>query len=238
MNTNVSRWTAALPSLKTGPSFSVGQLAVKHLSGVLRWLNERIFFPIRRRYLVNLLTPRLIGKTSVLDLGSSDGGLAASIRDRLASDGHIVEFTGADVRRQPVVRIPTVSYQGDRLPFDDDSFDSVLLIDVLHHTDDPEVVLREAARVSRGSVIVKDHYYENEAQHRRLQRSDYIGNAPYGIRLPYNYLSLDSWTPFLTVQCGMSIRASHRFRFNKLDDCPHILFELGMVRSAPARLIR
>lgn len=140
--------------------------------------------------------------------------------------GADVGFTGCDVYAQPLVHIPTVRYDGDRLPFPDDSFDCVLLVDVLHHAEDAEAVLREAARVARKSVIVKDHYWETDSQWRRLKRSDYIGNAAYGIDLPYSYLSLDSWAPFLEDQCGLQIASSHRFRYGPLDDCPHILFEL------------
>ena len=144
---------------------------------VLRWLNAGIFFPIRRRYLVDLIAPLLRDASSVLDLGSSDGRLAFDLRARLATMGVDVGFTGCDVYAQPLVHIPTMRYDGDRLPFADDSFDCVLLVDVLHHAEDAEAVLREAARVARQSVIVKDHYWETESQWRRLKRSDYIGRA-------------------------------------------------------------
>ena len=45
-------------------------------------------------------------------------------------------------------------YDGKRLPFEDDSFDAVLLMFVLHHAEDAGAVLREARRVSRDRVIV------------------------------------------------------------------------------------
>jgi SAM-dependent methyltransferase len=42
----------------------------------------------------------------------------------------------------------------DPLPFDDDSFDTVVLADVLEHLNDPHRALDEAMRVGRRSVVV------------------------------------------------------------------------------------
>ena len=78
------------------------------------------------------------------------------------------------------------------LPFDDGHFDAAMIVDVLHHTDDPEAVLREAARVAR-VVVVKDHLREGFAANTTLRFMDWIGNAAHGVRLPYNYLSLAEW---------------------------------------------
>lgn len=47
-------------------------------------------------------------------------------------------------------------YDGEHLPFKDNEFDVCLLRSVLHHTPDPELVLKEAVRVSKKLII-----YEN-----------------------------------------------------------------------------
>ena len=62
---------------------------------------------------------------------------------------------------------------------------------------------------------------------RRSKRSDCIGNAPYGISLPNNYVHLDDWNE---LGRGASLEVVDRrlFRFNLLDDCPHIFFELNV----------
>ncbi len=42
------------------------------------------------------------------------------------------------------------------MPFDNDSFVIVTAVDVLHHCTDPDIVLKECARVSTRWVLIKD----------------------------------------------------------------------------------
>ena len=43
-------------------------------------------------------------------------------------------------------------------------------------------------------VIIKDHFAENWLDHETLALMDWVGNAPYGVALPYNYMSRSEWT--------------------------------------------
>ena len=45
-------------------------------------------------------------------------------------------------------------YDGERLPLDDGSVDTVFLLEVLEHLEDPAALLREARRVARRNVLV------------------------------------------------------------------------------------
>ena len=120
-----------------------------------------------------------------LDIGCGNGALATLVQG--------VEFTGCDVLVRPDALIPVTQYDGHTLPFPDDSFDFALLVDVLHHVDDPQALLREARRVARRFVIVKDHYCENPWNHLVLRFMDWVGNRAYGVALPYNYQSRAQW---------------------------------------------
>ena len=55
---------------------------------------------------------------------------------------------------------PTV-YDGNSLPISDSKFNTVLLLTVLHHTNKPEIVLKEAVRVSKERLIVMEDIYSN-----------------------------------------------------------------------------
>ena|SRR5258706_2636853 len=103
-----------------------------------------------------------------------------------------LRIEGIDVLVRPQTAIPVTAYDGVRIPFEDDSFDAVMIADVLHHTGDPQAVLAEAARVA-GTVIVKDHLRDGFAAVAILRFMDWVGNAAHGVRLPYNYLSLSEW---------------------------------------------
>ncbi len=51
--------------------------------------------------------------------------------------------------------LPTI-YDGYKMPFKDNQFDTSLLLFVLHHTPDPMEVLIEAKRVSRKIIVFED----------------------------------------------------------------------------------
>jgi SAM-dependent methyltransferase len=96
---------------------------------------------------------------------------------------------GIDIMARPTSHIPVDIFDGQTIPHPDKSFDIVSFVDVLHHTDDPSVLLKEAARVARKAVILKDHFSENGIDHLTLRFMDWVGNAPHGVVLPYNYAS-------------------------------------------------
>ena len=129
------------------------------------------------------------GATRVLDLGCGDGQVAKALMQRRPE----LNIEGVDVFVRPNTHIPVTRYDGETLPFADDLFDCVTIVDVLHHTDEPAKVLTEAARVARGSVVVKDHLREGFAAGPTLRLMDWVGNRGHDVRLPYNYLDAKEW---------------------------------------------
>ncbi len=59
---------------------------------------------------------------------------------------------GRQFSRRQMYSSPAVEFDGLTLPLADHSVDVVLFVDVLHHTADPLILLREAARVARRHV--------------------------------------------------------------------------------------
>lgn len=132
------------------------------------------------------LLPR---NAAVLDVGCGDGWLASRIMGMRAD----VQITGIDVLIRGRTHIRVEQFDGKNLPYKDRSVDSVMFVDVLHHTLDPMILLREAARVSRGQVLIKDHLRDRIFAGPTLRFMDRIGNARYGVSIPYNYWSEDQW---------------------------------------------
>jgi SAM-dependent methyltransferase len=93
---------------------------------------------------------------SVLDAGCGEGETIERLGDLLP---HPV--TGVDLNPESV-RFAAERLPGDRfdtadllsLPFEDDSFDLVLCLEVLEHIPDPRPALDELARVSSGELIL------------------------------------------------------------------------------------
>ena len=143
----------------------------------------------REKVLAAHLGRRLPPGAAVLDVGCGDGRLARAIM-ALRPD---VEMRGIDVLERRDAVIPVGQYDGQRLPFAAGAFDCVAFVDVLHHTLDPAALLRDAARVSRGAILVKDHLCDSRSARARLRFMDWVGNAHHGVALPYNYLSKRAW---------------------------------------------
>lgn len=96
----------------------------------------------RARYIANRYRPLLT--ESVLDVGCDTGVLKGLIP---AS-----EYIGIDVTGTPDILLNLESVT--KIPFPDDSFDSVVCTDVLEHLDNLHVIFQELLRVCRGSVIL------------------------------------------------------------------------------------
>jgi SAM-dependent methyltransferase len=152
-------------------------------------VHGKLVFGRRIRRLAAAVVNRLPANARVLDVGCGSGDLAALIM-RLRPD---VAIEGIDVLVRPDTAIVVHAYDGARIPFPDWSFDAAIVIDVLHHTDDPQSVLAEIVRVAP-IVIVKDHLRDGLLANATLRFMDWVGNAAHGVRLPYNYLSRREWT--------------------------------------------
>ncbi len=154
----------------------------------------------RVRRLCELLSNQFPREGRVLDVGCGDGLLAQCILERInqphqahgLSRGQF-KIEGIDVLVRDDTHIPVTRFDGNKIPFDDNSFDSVMFVDVLHHTDDPMVLLREAKRVTRGTIVIKDHTMNGVASGPTLRFMDRVGNARFGVSLPYNYWPKQKW---------------------------------------------
>ena len=84
----------------------------------------------------------------VLDLGSGTGHFAEAVERRCGVDVVTADVSDIHVRGRPPIVI------GDALPFETDTFTAGLLLFMLAYPKDPAAVLRQAARVTRGPLIV------------------------------------------------------------------------------------
>lgn len=95
---------------------------------------------------------RVVG--TVLDVGGGDGYVARRIRER----GHWVKVVDIStirvLRCWDEHRIPAESGDATSLHFPDQSYDTVVLGEVLEHLDNPGHALAEACRVARKRVVM------------------------------------------------------------------------------------
>ena len=70
-------------------------------------------------------------------------------------------------------------YDGERLPFADKSFDACTIITVLHHTPDPDAILREAMRVTRKRIVIMEDIFRNPLQKQLTFFTDSLVNLEF-----------------------------------------------------------
>lgn len=152
-------------------------------------LHNRLVSNRRVNVLASWFAKLLPSGGRLLDVGCGDGLVSALLRQKRPD----IAVQGIDVLVRAQTYIPVEMFDGSRFPFAGASFDVVLFSDVLHHTADPAILLHEARRVATRHVLIKDHYCEGVAAHARLRFMDWVGNARFGVTLPYNYWTRLQW---------------------------------------------
>lgn len=138
------------------------------------------------RHVANILPTDVL---SLLDVGTGTGEM--DLATKLLRPE--IRIFGVDVYIRPKTSIPIVQCEGKQLPYKSGSVDAVTILDVLHHCNDPLVVLKECARVSKKWIVVKDHVSNSFRKEITLRFMDWIGNRTHGVALPYNYFSSSDW---------------------------------------------
>ena len=150
---------------------------------------EQMVFPRRIKALCSHIAALLPPDATVLDVGCGEGALANMLIEARAD----VSVAGIDVLVRPETLIPVLEFDGKTIPYADQSFDVVMLVDVLHHTTNQVQLLSEARRVMRKAVVLKDHCRDGFLANATLRLMDWVGNAHHGVVLPYNYWSEAEW---------------------------------------------
>jgi SAM-dependent methyltransferase len=156
-------------------------------------LHEAYVADRRARVLIERLTRLLPDRASVLDVGCGDGRLTEGLMKARPD----LDCRGLEVLVREECPIPVEAFDGRNLPVPDDSFDVVLFVDVLHHSDHAEHLIGEAKRVARNWVVLKDHTLTGPFAETTLRFMDRVGNLRHGVALPYDYWTESRWRDVL-----------------------------------------
>lgn len=157
-------------------------------------IHERLIFPRRIRALSRLISNAVHLNATILDVGCGSGELSHVVMQERQD----LKISGLEVQVRPHTLIPVAGYDGQSLPYEDKSFDVVMFIDVLHHTNNAFQILAEAKRVSRKQVVIKDHLCEDVCDLKILQFMDRVGNDRFEVASPGNYWSRKGWDSCLS----------------------------------------
>jgi len=101
-------------------------------------------------------------------------------------------------------------YDGKNLPYRNTSFDSALILTVLHHTPNPREVLLEAKRVSKKIIIIED-IFKNPVQKYLTLFVDSIVNLEFSAH-PHSNKSDNEWKE-LFIELGLKLKEAKYNRF-------------------------
>ena len=155
---------------------------------ILDKIHKKFIYDNRIIQLYNNIKYLAKDSTFILDIGAGDGKL-----DKMLMDNTDLSIIGIDVLVRDTTYIPVLQYDGKHILREDNSTNTTMLIDVLHHTDNPEEVFKEVVRVTNKYIIIKDHIKTNTWSYIKLKLMDIVGNKSYGVSLPYNYLTKSEW---------------------------------------------
>ncbi len=158
-----------------------------------KFLVERI---IRNRTekIVNSFDEFIRKEEKVLDIGAGAGWIAEEIQKRKNNEVALLDVTDFN---QTNLRL--VLYDGEKIPFSDNTFDAVLLIYVLHHTKNPLKVLEEAERVTKDRIIIFEDVFSSYFDKFFLYFWDVLTNLPgflvrpFGEKMPFNFKRVSEW---------------------------------------------
>lgn len=174
----------------------------------------------RSNVVVHRISPYIKNSRKVIDIGSGTGDVAFLLGKggKQVTPVDVGDFHGPRL-------VKTVIYDGKTLPFPDHSFDTALLLMVLHHTSDPKTVFLEASRVAR-EVIVIETSFTSPIHKFFTVVSDAIGNLR--VEAFWNSYKTDrEWRVFFERH-GFRIKESHKHYDRNLGIIPflHILYYL------------
>ena len=143
---------------------------------------------------------------SVLDLGCGDGILLDSLKLR----GNRVE--GVDISREAVKKceakghkVELFDFSDGKLPYSDNSFDYVVMLDVLEHLYDPDTTLAEAKRVSKRFIILSVPNFSSLPA--RLQV--FLGRVPENNRRGKGHIFWFNWNVLVKMVRAKGLRITN-----------------------------
>lgn len=191
-----------------------------------------LFYPLRiffdrvglnyRKKLSEYLSSLFPETGNVLDVGCDDGTMAILIKEKKPN----LNINGIDIQENRECKIHKKLYDGKKIPYEDNSFDVVMSIDVLHHTNNIKFLLEEMKRVSKKYIILKDHIIDSRISKWGISIFDYLSNLPYGIKCTFNYLTEEEWIKYFNELGLKIVSRPSNLNFGLTDERYNPIFKL------------
>lgn len=146
---------------------------------------------IKANRIIKRIEPYIPENHAILDIGAGVGTVAC----KLMRKGHKVVCLDID-HAMIYFDINLIIYDGTHFPFRDNHFDVAILINSLHHCQQPKQVFQEAARVAKRLIVIEDTFV-HPLEKWIVAISDSLGNMEFYM---HNYMSISEWQKYLETQ--------------------------------------
>lgn len=186
----------------------------------------KIFLPVYKKEAERMCQecePFVKRGSKILDLGCGRGITAETFKNFFQA-----EIYGVDIKDQRIIDLPFRVIGGKKLPFQDNSFDVVLITYVLHHAESHLELIKEAKRVSKNKIIV----YEDSKEKGLTNVALWLHKNTYKISAPFQknhirFYNTEEWEKLFN-QLGLKVVFKKRIvpKFSWLYPAKSILFVL------------
>jgi ubiquinone/menaquinone biosynthesis C-methylase UbiE len=122
-------------------------------------------------------------KGKVLDFGAGRCYIAEKL------EKNKLDVTCLDVNDLSQTGKKVIVYDGKKVPFKDNQFDTALAAYVLHHCEEPEEMLKEVARVTKGNIVI----FEDTKPSAFVNMMDFFSNRLRGVKTPFKFRTEKEW---------------------------------------------
>lgn len=173
------------------------------------------------------LTPYLKDGIRILDFGCGDLSLAVALKRKLPK----IAITGVDVEdiKKKQKGVTFVRYDGEILPFKDNTFDVVISVYVFHHCQDLDFSLQECMRVAKNKIVFIEAIPRYSLDIYGMRLMDWLYNIwkPAKVPLPYHFNSIEKWkTLFKRYNVTFNYKPIQKSIFNLLPIGKGYIFEI------------
>lgn len=133
----------------------------------------------------------------IIDIGGGGGWISQELQARKKTKNLIL-----DVINLNQTDLPLIIYDGKNMPFDNNTFDTAILVCVLHHCQDPSKVLEEAKRIVKNRIIIIEDISNGRFGGVALRCKDALVNIAFCLlanslkeitNLPFYFKTIPEW---------------------------------------------